>query len=115
MIPNSETINVTKKLPRPVNWLGRSGRSYALVPEQIEDFVLEGRDLYVIAEGEKLRWIGTAGDLIQDQVSRARFREAVKVASSVLRLSNAGNDVERMTAVWDIEGGHLVDTPAMVH
>jgi len=113
-IPNAETINVTKKLARPVKWRGRSGRSYALREEQLENFVLEGSDLYVIAEGNTPRWIGTAEDLIEDQVSRARFRAAVKVASTVLRLPNAGNDVERMTAVWDIEGGHLDGTPAMM-
>ena len=95
-----------------MNWQGRSGRCYALFQEHLENFVLRGTDLYVIAEGDSPRWIGTAGDLIEDQSSRARFRAAVKVASSVLRLSDMSNDVERMAATWDIEGGHLAN-PAL--
>lgn len=113
VIPNSE-IKVTEKPDeRAVKWRGRSGRYYALFQEQLENFVLTGRDLYVITEGDRPAWIGTAGDLIEDQRSRARFRAAVKVASSVLRLSDSGNDVQRMTTIWDLEGGQMDGAPML--
>ena len=92
-----------------VKWRGRSGRQYALVRERLENFVLKERDLYIIAEGNDPRWIGTAGDLITNDISRARFKEAVKVASCVLRLPDIHDELIRMSAAWDIEGGHLSD------
>jgi hypothetical protein len=114
VIPKAKMRSASDKAALPVKWRGRSGRYYALFQEHLDNFVLESGDLYVIAEGDRPRWIGTAGDLIEDQTSRARFRAAVKVASTVLRLTDVGNDLERMTAVWDIEGGHLAGSPAMV-
>ncbi len=101
---NSDDINLAACL----NWQGGSGRSYSLVQEDIDDFVLLEHDLYIIAQGDEPRWIGTASDLIADGASRARFKKAVKVASSVLRLKARISGQQRMRAAWDIEGGHLM-------
>ena len=92
-----------------IKWQGRSGRFYPLVQEKLDDFVLSDDDLYVIAEGNNPRWIGTADDLIIDGNSRAKFRAAVKVASSILRVSSEKSESERMRVAWDIEGGHLAN------
>ncbi len=97
-------------LAQPIKWQGRSGRFYPLVQEKLDDFVLLEHDLYVIAQGDDLRWIGTVDDLISDGSSRDRFRAAVKVASSVLRFSDEKSELGRMRAAWDIEGGHLASS-----
>lgn len=98
-----------------VNWRGQSGRYYALFHEHLENFVLKGHDLYVITQGTKAQWIGTAGDIIDDQTSRARFRTAVKNASAVLRLSASDDGVERMRTMWDLEGGHLAEALSLAN
>lgn len=84
-----------------------------LFHEKLENFVLTGKNLYVIIVEGEARWIGTAGDIIDDQSSRARFRAALKVASTVLRLAEKTNDVQCMKIKWDLEGGQLVDTPEL--
>lgn len=114
LFPSHEPKPAGAVSARSVNWRGQSGRYYALSQEQLEDFVLEGHDLYVIAEGDKARWSGTAEDIIDDQASRARFRAAVKVASSILRMSAPDDGVERMKTQWDIEGGQLAGALALV-
>src|SRR3954451_13788385 len=65
------------------NWRGASGRLYALTPDSIEEFALSGSDLYVVAEGPCVSWVGSAGDLISDASSRARFRHAMQHADAV--------------------------------
>lgn len=92
-----------------VGWRGRSGRHYALTREDPASFVLKGHDLYVLSDGVTVRWIGTADDVIDDQASRARFRAAMAVASTVLRLPAPADVVERMKTQWDLEGGYRAD------
>ncbi len=110
MISNLQIKDDGVGLVRHIKWQGRSGRFYPLVQERLDDFVLLEHDLYVIAEGENLRWIGTADDLISDGSSRDKFRAAVKVASSILRFSDEKSELGRMRAAWDIEGGHLASS-----
>ena len=110
MVPETDTKIAGRLSADAVNWRGQSGRYYALFQEHLENFVLKGQDLYVIARGNKAQWIGTAGDIIEDQASRARFRAAVKEASAVLRFSAPGDSVQRMKAKWDLEGGQLDDS-----
>lgn len=107
LISESDRNAVQGQSEQSVSWRGRSGRTYDMVSERLDDFVLKDHDLYLIAEGGRACWIGTAGDLIEDQSSRARFRAAVKTASAVLRLPHLPDAVERMATAWDMEGGHL--------
>lgn len=90
---------------RPVSWRGQSGRTYDMVRERLDNFTFDERGLYVLLADGKACWVGTAGDVIGDEVSRARFRAAVQVASSVLRTARPSDAVSIMTTMWDIEGG----------
>lgn len=89
---------------RPVNWRGRSGRYYALSPERLETFTLNGNDLYLIARGSLVLWAGSSDDVIRDAQSRSRFRLALTCADRVFQVEAGMDDVERMTIVWDLEG-----------
>jgi hypothetical protein len=88
---------------RVISWRGRSGRSYALRPEELASFVLQDRALHLVAKGNFVLWVGSAGDVISDHASRARFRLALTCADRAFRL-DGGDDVERMTTIWDLEG-----------
>lgn len=110
LVPNSNLRLTPDTLATVVEWCGQSGRAYKLFRERLENFVLTGKNLYVIVQGNETLWIGTAGDIIDDHASRASFRAALKVASSVLRLGEKTNDVQRMKIKWDLEGGYLADT-----
>ena len=90
------------------NWRGASGRLYALTPDQIDAFALSGTDLYVVAEGPSVSWVGSAGDLIGDATSRARFRQAMQHADAVFHTIAPTGDVERMTLAWDLESAQPV-------
>lgn len=109
LVPNSNLKLTPDTLATVVEWCGQSGRAYMLFREKIENFVLNGKNLYVIVQGDDTLWVGTAGDIIDDYASRASFRAALKVASSVLRLGEKTNDVQRMKIKWDLEGGYLAD------
>lgn len=94
---------------RPVNWRGRSGRYYALAPRRIEDFVFAGEELYLVALGNHVMWAGSARNVVEDAVSRARFRLAMECGDRVFHVESGVDEVERMTIVWDLEGAE----PAM--
>lgn len=87
----------------PVTWRGRSGHIYALTPERLEDFRFVGDELYLIALGPHVMWAGSAGDVVHDAVSRARLRLALDCADRVFHVETGGDEVERMTVVWDLE------------
>jgi len=89
---------------RPVNWRGRSGKFYALSPERLDDFMLLGNELYLIARGTLVLWAGSSQDVISDPQSRARFRLALAAADRVFHVEAGNDDIERMTVVWDLEG-----------
>lgn len=89
---------------RPVNWRGRSGRYYALRPVRLEDFILEGNELYLIARGSLVLWAGSSEDVIGDAQSRSRFRLALTCADRAFHVDAGVDEVERMTIVWDLEG-----------
>lgn len=93
---------------RPVNWRGRSGRFYALSPLRLADFTLEGNELYLIARGSVVLWAGSGADVIDDPQSRARFRLALATADRVFHVGGAQDDIERLTTIWDLEGGFPV-------
>lgn len=89
---------------RPVNWRGRSGSFYALTPEPLEALSLRGNELYLLARGSIVLWVGASSDVIDDAQSRARFRLALTCADRAFHVEAGEDDVERMSIVWDLEG-----------
>ena len=93
---------------RPINWRGRSGRFYALTPERLDAFGLASGDLYLLALGGNVLWVGTAHDVINDAPSRSRFRLALETADRAFTVEADADDLARMTLVWDLEGAEPV-------
>lgn len=89
---------------RHANWLGRSGRAYDLVHENLEHFAMADADLYMIAKGNHVLWVGSTGELVGDPMSRSRFRLALDCADRVFRLLSPGATAERLSTIWDLEG-----------
>ena len=98
MVPMS--IQRSELRSRPVQWLGRSGRRYDLLAEDLERFAMGEADLYVIAKGGLPLWVGSTDELVADPMSRTRFRLALDCATEVLRLPAP---VDRLSAIWDLE------------
>ena len=108
MVPVFDRDVMGNGMARPVNWRGRSGRYYALAPERLEDFSFRGDELYLIALGPMVLWVGAAADLVSDPVSRARFRLAMDCADRVFHVETSADAIERLTVVWDLEGAEPV-------
>ncbi len=94
-----------------VNWQGYSGRNYPLSKERLEDFVLLEQNIYIIVAKELTCWVGTANDLVNNELSRSRFREAIKIADCVFCFKDNSDEMSRMNIAWDIEGGFLSKNP----
>ena len=110
MVPVLDKTLSQQGFSRPVNWRGRSGRYYALSPERLDDFMLRGNELYLIARGTLVLWAGSAQDIIADPQSRARFRLALAAADRVFHVETSQDDIERMTVIWDLEGATPVSS-----
>lgn len=95
---------VTHGFGRGSNWQGRSGRAYDLVSENLEHFAMGEAELYVIAKGSHVLWVGSTADLVSDPLSRSRFRLALDCADRVFRLVSPAADSERLSTIWDLEG-----------
>ncbi|MEO6012183.1 MAG: hypothetical protein ABIQ30_01175 [Devosia sp.] len=93
---------------RQVNWRGRSGRFYALTPERIDTLALTTSGLYLLARGGVPMWVGSAHDVIHDASSRSRFRLALEAADRAFLVDAEGDELSRMTLVWDLEGAEPV-------
>ena len=93
---------------RQVNWRGRSGRFYALISERLDSFDLIGSGLHMLARGTVPMWVGSAHDVIHDAASRARFRLALEAADRAFAVATEGDELSRMTVVWDLEGAEPV-------
>jgi len=89
---------------RESHWQGRSGRAYDLVSENLDRFAMSDADLYVIAKGSHVLWVGSTDELVGDPLSRSRFRLALDCADRVLRVLTPGTVGERLTTIWDLEG-----------
>jgi hypothetical protein len=94
--------------PRQVNWRGRSGRFYALTPERLDSFDLTIAGLHLLARGTVPMWVGSAHDVIHDTDSRSRFRLALEAADRAFVVDTDGDELSRMTVVWDLEGAEPV-------
>lgn len=99
----SENRVVIHGFGRSSNWLGRSGQAYGLISENLERFAMTDADLYLIAKGNHVLWVGSTGELIADPMSRTRFRLALDCADRVFRLLAPGA-ADRLTTIWDLEG-----------
>lgn len=108
MVPTLDRTLLSSANPHPVNWRGRSGRFYALAPLRLEDFSFSGDGLYLIALGPHVLWAGGSADLVEDAVSRARFRLAMECADRVFHVEVSADQVERLTVLWDLEGAEPV-------
>lgn len=86
------------------NWQGRSGQAYGLVSESLERFAMTDADLYLIAKGSHVLWVGSTGELVGDPLSRTRFRLALDCADRVFRLHSPGAVGQRLATIWDLEG-----------
>ena len=104
MAGNIENRVVLHGFGRTSNWLGRSGRAYGLVSESLERFAMADAELYLIAQGSHVLWVGSTGELVGDPLSRSRFRLALDCATNVFRLLTPGAAAERLTTIWDLEG-----------
>lgn len=108
MVPTLDRTLLQHATMHPVNWRGRSGRYYALEPLRLDDFSSSGDELYLIALGTHVLWAGGGTDLIEDPVSRARFRLAMDCADRVFRVEATPDAIERLTVLWDLEGAEPV-------
>ena len=104
MVGDIENRVVIHGFGRASNWLGRSGRAYGLVSENLERFAMADAELYLIAKGSHVLWVGSTGELVADPMSRTRFRLALDCADRVFRLTSPGAIAERLTTIWDLEG-----------
>lgn len=94
-----------ERADRQASWRGRSGRIYALQAEPLPSFHFVAERLYLVALGPMVLWVGSAADLVGDADSRARFRLAMDCADRVFQVLAAGDDIERLTTIWDLEAG----------
>ena len=104
MAGNIENRVVLHGFGRLSNWQGRSGRAYDLVSESLERFAMADADLYLIAKGNHVLWVGSSSELVGDPLSRSRFRLALDCATNVFRLLTPAAAAERLTTIWDLEG-----------
>lgn len=100
----SENRIVAHGFGRHSHWQGRSGRSYDLVSENLDHFAMGDAELYLIAKGNHVLWVGSTGELVGDPLSRSRFRLALDCADRVFRLLSPGATAERLSTIWDLEG-----------
>ena len=104
MVGIGENKVLTHGFGRTSNWLGRSGRAYCMVSENLEHFALGDADLHLLAKGSHVLWVGSTSDLVGDPMSRTRFRLALDCADRVFRALAPGAAAERLTTIWDLEG-----------
>ena len=104
MAGNVENNVVTHGFGRHSNWQGRSGQSYGLVSENLEHFAFGEADLFVLAKGSHVLWVGSSDELVADPMSRTRFRLALDCADRVFRVATPGVLAARLAIIWDLEG-----------
>jgi hypothetical protein len=90
-----------------VEWTGRSGRHYWLLPSTPSDLHVADDSICLLTAmtegGEKVVWSGTAQTLIAEPASRNLFRAALKRAATGYSMRAPSDEVDRMTILWDLE------------
>ena len=100
MVQQGSLHRALMRRPDRSHWLGQSGRDYALGVESLDSFAMTEADLYVIAKGHNVLWVGSTQDLVADPMSRSRFRLALDCATEVFRIDAPEN---RLAVIWDLE------------
>ena len=49
------------------SWQGRSGQSYGLVSENLEHFAMGASNLFLLAKGSHVLWVGSSDELVADR------------------------------------------------
>lgn len=101
---STESRIVPRGFGRQTSWQGRSGRAYGVVSESLEHFAMGDAELYLMAKGSHVLWVGSTGELVGDPMSRSRFRLALDCADRVFRLLSPGVAADRLSTIWDLEG-----------
>lgn len=104
MAGTTESIGMTAGLGRASMWLGRSGRCFDLVNDNLDRFSMAEAELYLLAQGGHALWVGTLAELVADPASRSRFRLALTCADRVYHLPAPMDPAERLRLIWDLEG-----------
>ena len=94
-----------------LDWTGQSGRHYRLVPDSLPGFQLSDSQVHVLVCGDVAIWAGSAGEVVNDPHSRARFRAAMERDVVVYRLEPTPEEDVRAMVAWDIVNG--VSTASM--
>jgi hypothetical protein len=97
-----------KRERRTEDWAGHSGRHYLLAAVPLAQLSLADGSIYLLARrtsaNEHALWVGAADNLIDDPASRALFRIALGKADHAYRLPAPADDLERSTALWELDG-----------
>jgi hypothetical protein len=109
MMAMTERFDDLRTAAEVANWRGRSGRYYVLAPLPIDRFALNGDDLFLLARGPDVLWVGCEADVVGDVVVRAGFRAALRVANAVFHIAQPDNELDRMTMAWDLEDAEPVE------
>jgi hypothetical protein len=102
---SSETRILMAGFGRVSHWAGRSGRLYDLVSESPDRFRMGDGELYLIAKGHAVLWVGSRNELVNDAMSRTRFRLALDCADRAFRLAARESEGQHASVIWDLEGG----------
>ena len=87
-------------------WQGGSGHAYATKQVAVEHFVLSDYHIYLLVNAGRAIWVGTARDLIDDQISRSQFRRAISKATSAFEIDLPRDEHQRLFLLGDLETGH---------
>ena len=92
------------------SWQGRSGQSYGLVSENLDHFAMGETNLFLLAKGSHVLWVGSSDELVADPMSRTRFRLALDCADRVFRLPSSDTAAQRLSTIWDLEGAEPIQS-----
>jgi hypothetical protein len=109
MMAVTERFDDLRATAEAANWRGRSGRYYVLKPLPIDRFALTGGDLFLLARGPDVLWVGSEADVVGDVAVRAGFRAALRVANAAFHTAPPDNELDRMTMTWDLEDAEPVE------
>ncbi len=87
-------------------WQGGSGNTYLVKPVSVEHFILSDSHIYLLVNAGRAIWVGTARNLIDDQISRSRFRRAIAKATSAFEFAMPCDEHQRLLLLADLETGH---------
>jgi len=89
------------------NWQGGTGKCYTVEEIGLKDFILSDTSIYLLVLNSRAVWIGGAGDLIEDSISRSQFRQAIKLAKAAYKIPCPRHDYQRVGLIADLLAGHL--------